>query len=234
MKNRKHRLTLFLLITACLLVATPVRAHATEKRQTVFFGESTTAHLSRRGGVLDTPEGRGRVFRNESGTCMLSRRIMSTPIDLYEANGVKQTLPLTDALAQIQPARIVLSFGLNGIMGFIENKDAFLGAYRVLIDGVRKYSPKTEIILQSVYPVRASEAFSVDADTLNAHIRTLNGWICALAAEERIGYADTASLLCDRYGALRADYDCGDGIHLTNGAYEKILAYFSQKERITA
>ena len=75
--------------------------------------------------------------------------------------------------------------------------------------------------------MRAADGFSCDADTLNAHIRTLNEWIRELAEEEQVGYADTARLLCDRDGALLPPYDCGDGIHLTNEAYKKILAYFS-------
>ncbi len=227
MKRTKHRLNLFWLLVACLLLAAPMRAHAAERKgQTVFFGESTTAHLARRGGVLDTPEGRGRVWRDESGTCQLSKRILSATVDLYGAHG-KRTVTLIEALEAMRPARIVLSFGLNGIMGFIESKESFTSAYRVLIDGVRKHSPTTEIVLQSVYPVRAADGFSCDTDTLNAHIRTLNEWIRELARAEGVGYADTARLLCDRDGSLLQAYDCGDGIHLTNEAYKKILAYFS-------
>lgn len=226
MNRKKHRLLSFLLAALCLsaMLATPVFAVAKEE-QTVFFGESTTAHLSRRGGVLDTPKKRGCVWRNESGTERLSRRILSASVDLYKENGKRETVTLSEALERVQPTRIVLSFGLNGIMGFIENKDSFTGAYRVLIDGVKKYSPDTEIILQSVYPVLAADNFSCDTPTLNAHIRTLNGWISELAREEGLRYADTASVLRGTDGALLAKYDVGDGIHLSNEAYKEILAY---------
>ena len=226
MKHKKHRLILFFLLATSLLTCTRAPAHAEESMgEAVFFGESTTAHLSRRGGVLDTPEKRGCVWRNESGTERLSRRILSASVDLWDSNGIKQTVSLADALKVARPRRIVLSFGLNGIMGFIENKDSFTGAYRVLVDGVRKCSPCTEIILQSVYPVRASDNFSCDTPTLNAHIRTLNGWISELARAEGLRYADTASVLRGTDGALLAKYDVGDGIHLTNEAYKEILAY---------
>ena len=45
-----------------------------------FFGESTTAHLARSGGVLDTDEHRGKVLRDESGTRYLDMRILSSPV----------------------------------------------------------------------------------------------------------------------------------------------------------
>ncbi len=226
MKQIKHRLTLFFLAVCCLLAVLPPLARAEEKPcQTVFFGESTTAHLSRRGGVLDTPEGRACVWRDSSGTRMLSRRILSSTVDLYRADGTRRTVSLTEALKSVRPARIVLSFGLNGIMGFIKDKEGFIGAYRALIDGVREHSPTTEIILQSVYPVRTSEGFSCDVATLNAHIVTLNAWISELARDTGSQYADTASVLRASDGSLLPQYDSGDGIHLTNEAYKRILAY---------
>ena len=51
-----------------------------------FFGESTTAHLARSGGVLDTDVHRGRVWRDESGTRYLDARILSSPVFYYEGN----------------------------------------------------------------------------------------------------------------------------------------------------
>ncbi len=192
----------------------------------VFFGESTTAHLSRVGGVLDTPSGRCAVWRDDSGTRMLDRRILASPVLLYASNGTTESVSVTEALERVKPEVLVLSFGLNGILRFTEMPEQFLGAYQILIDGVRKHSPDTRIILQSVYPVRASTGFSVDVKTLSAHICTLNQKIAQLAYKNGVRYADTASLLCDADGLLRAEYDSGDGIHLTNQAYRVILAYF--------
>ena len=63
-----------------------------------FFGESTTAHLARSGGVLDTDEGRGKVLRDESGTRYLDARILSSPVFYYTGNRAEK-IPFAEARA---------------------------------------------------------------------------------------------------------------------------------------
>ncbi|MBQ9774010.1 MAG: SGNH/GDSL hydrolase family protein [Clostridia bacterium] len=237
MKRKKHRLILSCLLACALcasaLVAACPTARAEETTgdwdQTVFFGESTTAHLARVGGVLDTPSGRLRVWRDKSGTRMLSRRILASSVELPASDGSTRTLTLVEALREFQPPVMVLSFGLNGIMGFITDEASFVGAYETLIDGITKHSPRTRIVLQSVYPVRRADGYSVDVDTLNAHIDTLNACIRNLAQKKGVEYIDTAHLLKDTDGRLLEKYDCGDGIHLRNEAYQRILVYLQRQ-----
>lgn len=188
----------------------------------VFFGESTTAHLARSGGILDTPEGRSRVWRDASGTRMLDRRILTTTIEAPD--GTKRTV--RDALISETPALLVLSFGLNGIVSFAKNVPLFLDNYRAMLAEIHALSPDTRIIVQSIYPIRADDAFSVDAQTINGYIEALNQAVCAMTgALPYVRFADTASILRDADGFLAAQYDAGDGIHLTNAAYEQILLY---------
>ena len=186
-----------------------------------FFGESTTAHLARAGGVLD---GREKVLRDESGTRYLDMRILSSPV-IYEG----EKLALADAVERAQPRVLVLSFGLNGITRWSRDPEAFLRNYRALIDGILARSPKTKIILQSVYPVGENDCFSAPVHTLNAQIQALNAHIASLSQEyENVVYINTAALLSDASGALSPEYDIGDGIHLTNEAYRIILSHLCQ------
>ena len=194
---------------------------------TVFFGESTTAHLSRAGGILDTPTGRRHVLRDGSGTRLLDRRILTSPIDLENEDGTTVTLPLTEALTALAPARIVLSFGLNGLRAHAKEPQQFLSTSRRLIDGIRDLLPESEIIVQSVYPVGVNTVFSADAATVNREIDLLNGALRdACASWGDVTFIDTAACLRDESGALSSAYDAGDGIHLTNEAYKQILPYF--------
>ena len=186
-----------------------------------FFGESTTAHLARVGGVL---EGREKVVRDESGTRYLDMRILSSPV-IYEG----EKLALADAVERAQPRVLVLSFGLNGLSRWSRDPEAFLRNYRALIDGILARSPKTKIILQSVYPVGENDCFSAPVHTLNAQIVTLNGYISSLSHEyKNVDYINTAAFLSDASGALSSAYDVGDGIHLTNEAYRIILSHLCQ------
>lgn len=193
---------------------------------TVFFGESTTAHLTRRGGICDTPRLRRLVWRDESGTRMLDRRLLFSPV-LYEAeNGERFRISVSEALTREHPARIVLSFGLNGLLSHEREPEKFLATYRRLIDGIREHSPHTQILLQSVYPVGENATFSEDVATVNRKICALNAVLAeACRTWGDVLFLDTAPLLRAADGSLSPDCDAGDGIHLTNGAYRRILSY---------
>ncbi len=194
-----------------------------------FFGESTTAHLARTGGVLDTDAHRGQVLRDESGTRCLDMRIFSSPVFYYGENRVEK-ISFAEAVERTQPRVLVLSFGLNGITRWSRDTDAFLRNYRALIDGILVRSPTTRILLQSVYPVGENSSFTMSKEELNKHISHLNTRISALAEEyEAVDYVDTAALLTDEGGALLSAFDSGDGIHLTNGAYDIILERLCQR-----
>lgn len=189
-----------------------------------FFGESTTAHLARAGGVFDSTENRGKVLRDESGTRYLDMRILSSPV-FYEG----EKIAFIDAVERAQPRVLVLSLGLNGITRWSRDPEAFLRNYRALIDGVIACSPNTKIILQSVYPVGENDCFSAPVPKLNAQIQALNAHIASLSQEyENVVYINTSALLSDASGALLSDYDIGDGIHLTNEAYRIILSHLCQ------
>ena len=189
-----------------------------------FFGESTTAHLARVGGVLDSDVHRARVLRDESGTRYLDMRILSSPVF---CNGEK--ISFAEAIEKLQPRVLVLSFGLNGIARWSRDPEAFLHNYRALIGGILERSPNTKILLQSVYPVGENTCFSLPVSETNAQIDNLNTHIASLAEEyQNVAYVNTAALLADANGALNAAYDVGDGIHLTNEAYRIILAFLEQ------
>lgn len=197
---------------------------------TFFFGESTTAHLARQGGVLDTPMWQGQVWRDESGTRMLDRRILSSRVNLASPDGGARSLSLEEALSEVQPHRLILSFGLNGLLYFHSNQTAFLGDYRHLIQEIKKLSPATEIGIQSIYPVGENQAFTLPHTTLNSYIQVLNDRLRSFAeSADGVTFFDTASLLCDGSGALKKEYDSGDGIHLTNDAYRQILLFISKQ-----
>lgn len=188
----------------------------------IFFGESTTAHLRARG-VLSGGTSTRQVWADASGTRMLSSRTTSEPITYPETG---EALTITEACERAKPEYLVLSFGLNGITGFVANKASYVNSYNKLINAIKQASPNTKIILQTVYPVCKADGFTVDTATLNAHIKTLNTWLPEIAAaHENVRVADTASALYDSEGKLATSFDNGDGIHLTKSAYEEILAY---------
>lgn len=191
--------------------------------QMIFFGESTTAHLRSRGVLTGGTETK-QVWADQSGTKTLSSQLLSTTI-VYPETG--ESLLIPEAVERSKPKYMVLSFGLNNIVGFVGKKSLYVNNYHKLIDAIQAASPDTKIILQSVYPIANSNTdFSVDAETVNTYAQTLNEWLIEIAsAHENVRFVDTGSVLRDADNALLPSYDSGDGVHLNVAAYEAILNY---------
>lgn len=188
----------------------------------VFVGESTTAHLRSRG-VLRGGTQTEQVWSNASNTMTLDLNILQKTVR-YPVSGVEMTIPEAAAIAK--PEMLVLSFGMNGIYGFAKNLDLYSVAYGKLIDAIHTASPDTVVILQTVYPVATNQTtFQDGAATVNEYAARLNGKLTDIAAAHDAYVVDTASCLYGAGGMLRADYQSGDGIHLTADAYRAILAY---------
>ncbi len=188
----------------------------------IFVGESTTAHLRSRG-VLRGGTQTEQVWSNASNTMTLDLNILQKTV-IYPVSGVEMTIPEAAAIAK--PEMLVLSFGMNGIYGFAKNLDLYGVAYGKLIDAIHAASPGTVVILQTVYPVASNQTtFSDDATTVNDYADRLNGKLTDIAAAHDAYVVDTAFCLKGANGMLRADYQTGDGIHLTAEAYRAILAY---------
>jgi len=188
----------------------------------IFIGESTTSHLKSRG-VLAGGKNTGQVWSSDQNTMTLDLNILQKTIR-YPKTGQLMTIPA--AIRAERPPVVVLSFGVNGITSFAKNERLYQAAYGKLIDAIHEASPDTVVLLQTVYPVALNQtAFSEGAITVNGYIRRLNEILPEISVSHDASVVDTASVLRDEQGNLRADYQTGDGMHLTREAYLAILAY---------
>lgn len=191
----------------------------------LFFGESTTYHMKSRG-VLSEGTSTKQVWAPKSGTVCLDESIHTLRI-IYPETG--EELSLAEALAQKHPERILLTFGLNGVVRkYKKGADYYKSCYRNLIEIIRENSPNTDIFLGSCYPVASNMDISnypTNAATINEYLNTLNEWCRDLATEEGLYFLNFAPLLKDDQGFLKSEYQVGDGIHLTREAYLVVLDY---------
>jgi lysophospholipase L1-like esterase len=158
-----------------------------------------------------------RVWVPSSGTIALDR-IGIDPILFPETN---EQILLAEAVRRKQPATMILTYGVNGVSYL---PPTILAAdYEAVIDAIRAASPKTRIILQSIFPV------ATDYELLylinNNRINQANLAIAELASRKGCKYLDTASALKGSDGNLRPDLDSGDGMHLYFDAYDMIMRY---------
>ena len=182
----------------------------------VFVGDSLTAHLINRG-VLTGGTNTKQVWRSESNMINLNSEVTSAKI-IFPGTGEKMTI--AEAAGEAKPAVLVITLGTDWGVAYLSEAE-FKDCYGKLVKAVQKESPKTKVVLQSIFPVTAS-CSSLD----NAKIDTANKWVKAVAAENECYYLDTQSVLKDENNCLKAEYcNSADGIHLGTNAYQVILGY---------
>ena len=182
----------------------------------VFVGDSLTAHLINRG-VLTGGTDTKQVWRSESNMINLNSEVTSAKI-IFPGTGEKMTI--AEAAKEAKPSILIITLGTDWGVSYLSESE-FKECYSGLIQQIQKASPKTKIILQSIFPVTAT------CSTLdNAKIDTANKWVKTIAGDNGCYYLDTQSILKDENNCLKEEYcNSTDGIHLGKNAYEAILQY---------
>jgi lysophospholipase L1-like esterase len=181
-----------------------------------FVGDSLTAHLINRG-VLTGGTNTKQVWRSESNMINLNSEVTSAKIILP---GTGEKMTIAEAAKEAEPEILIITLGTDWGVSYLSESE-FKDCYTKLVKAIQKASPKTTIILQSIFPVTAGCA-TLD----NAKIDNANKWVKAVAAENECRYLDTQSILKDENNFLKAEYcNSADGIHLGANAYEAILGY---------
>ena len=182
----------------------------------IFVGDSLTAHLINRG-VLTGGTDTKQVWRCENNMMNLNSEVTAAKI-IYPGTGEKMTV--AEAAAKAKPEIMIITLGTDWGVSYLGEAE-FKDCYTNLIKAIQKASPKTEIILQSIFPVTAG---CVTLD--NGKIDTANKWVKAIAAENGCHYLDTQSILKDEKNCLKENYcNSNDGIHMGKEAYVAILEY---------
>ena len=185
-------------------------------RSTAFLGDSITAHMASRAAV-----DKAQVWAAKERYLNLDSRITYARI---VAPDTGEEEPIAAVAARLRPKYLVVTLGLDyGVYYYRNDLETFAKYYEKLLDALSAASPDTVILLQSIFPVTAASAAIT-----NEMIDRANAVIREIAARRSLAYLDTQSVMRDENGFLRAEY-CGsaDGIHLTESAYEAILAYIA-------
>lgn len=134
-------------------------------------------------------------------------------------------LTMAEAVERLQPARILVSFGINGIA--FMGEETFFKEYQLFLDDLKKSAPHSVLVIQSILPVSLALE-QEDPRMANSIIDTYNQKLKELALENDACYLDTAALLKNSDGQLDAQYDSGDGLHFNKQAYEVLFGYLKQ------
>ena len=174
-----------------------------------FVGDSTTYHFFK--GGID----KSHILVPESLTLMLDSDISNVTVG-------NKGLTIAQALKSANAEIVIITVGVNGADHFTEK--AYKTYYTKLINAIKNTSPNTQIILQSVFPV-TEEYSQKNIGITNTGIDRLNSWVKDIAKNNGLYYLDTQSILKNKNGAQKLEYNEGDGVHMNSDAYKAILYY---------
>ena len=117
----------------------------------IFVGDSLTAHLINRE-VLTGGSATKQVWRCENNMMNLNSEVTAAKI-IYPGTGEKMTV--AQAAGKAKPEIMIITLGTDWGVSYLGETE-FKSCYSALIQAIQKASPKTEIILQSIFPVTAS------------------------------------------------------------------------------
>ena len=178
----------------------------------VFVGDSTTYGLYAYG-YLD----RSQIWVPKNGTLAL---FLATTEPLFDSTDGSE-LTLYEMSLKHKPKYMVITLGVNGVSFLAE--EYFKGYYESVINEVKRASPNTKIILQSIYPLCSN--YDTSNGINNIVIFKGNGMIAEIAKKYKLPYLNTASEFVDGTGYRPIEYTNGDGLHLSPAGYEFILKY---------
>ncbi|MBQ8688469.1 MAG: SGNH/GDSL hydrolase family protein [Ruminococcus sp.] len=143
-----------------------------------------------------------------------------TTVNDYSFNYDGQTLSYIGALSAAQPGYIYLSMGMNDL--YMADANTFAENYMGIVDTVLETCPDSIIIVAGITPV--SDTCSYAPNSVIQEFNSALQSAVEAAAYDSVYYFDTASILgSSSTGGLMAEYDGGDGIHLSLAAYSKVL-----------
>jgi len=178
----------------------------------VFLGDSTTYGLAAYGIVR-----KEQVWTPTNGT-----------FSLFDQAHIKIKYPETGAELTIEeilelkkPEYMLVTLGVNGVSNMPE--DWFKSEYIALIGRIRRASPDTKIIINSIYPIANSYAYQNEIN--NTKIVEANTWLIDIAATTGTRFLNSHSCLVNEESVLPEDMHNSDGMHLTDAAFDKVMDY---------
>ena len=174
----------------------------------VFLGDSRTDGLRIYGGMN---HGTYLQFTGATVESVFSKAV-ETPMG---------TMPLLDALAQMECGKIFVMLGVNEL-GW-KGTEIFRNQSALLIQRLQEDHPDAEIVIQSILPVSA-EIDEEGRYVNNQRINDYNQVWLELAEEFGVSYMNVAESVVDEEGQLPKDL-CYDGVHLNKAGCRQWLEY---------
>ena len=193
------------------------QAYREEPSGIVFIGDSNTAHLATYG-LVDADS----ILTGSESYMTLEPDVCNSFV-VCKKFGKEMTA--ADAVALLNPKYAVISLGTDGALSL--DREGVVLSFSGLIESIKEKAPDTVICLQTVPPVcQGSVGVRFhNVSYANRKFSEVNAWIKSLARDMGCIFIDSAPMLRDEDGCLKAEYNTAhlDGYHLNRAGLSVML-----------
>lgn len=188
--------------------------------ETLFIGDSNTERMLHYRSVT------GVTMSNGIG--IESMGIGSVPgLRCVRFSGLAD-MTIPQAVAIMQPRRIVITFGTNNVGGYV---DSFVKQYKTALDLISDAYPYADIIIGSVFPISQGCRYGM---ITQAGVDEFNLALVELAKQEGLKFLNWSEAIKDeKTGYAKAGAMIGDGVHVSEEGMKALFKYFRTHSHIT-
>ena len=190
--------------------------------ETLFLGDSNTARMYR---MFDYCS-----YDNAIGSVGMSAKSLASfaCVQLSTGSGY---LTMPQAVAKLQPRRVILTFGTNDLNPNYKTSD-FIKNYQTGIEAVVTAYPSADIIVNAIPPIGQQHS---NQSLTQTQVDEFNKALVEMCKEKGWKFLNSAEALKDSTtGYAKAGYvETSDGIHLTRTAMDALFSYIRTHSYIT-
>ena len=190
--------------------------------ETLFLGDSNTARMYR---MFDYCS-----YDNAIGSVGMTAKSLAT-FACVQLSSSSSYVTMPQAVARLQPKRIILTFGTNDLNPSYKTAD-FIKNYQTGIEAIVTAYPSVDIIVNSIPPIGQQHS---NQSLTQTQVDEFNKALVEMCKEKGWKFLNSAEALKDSTtGYAKAGYvETSDGIHLTRTAMDALFTYVRTHSYIT-
>ena len=190
--------------------------------ETLFLGDSNTARMYR---MFDYCS-----YDNAIGSVGMTAKSLAT-FACVQLSSASSYVTMPQAVALLQPKRIILTFGTNDLNPSYKAAD-FVKNYQTGIEAVVTAYPSVDIIVNAIPPIGQQHS---NQSLTQTQVDEYNKALVEMCKEKGWKFLNSAEALKDSTtGYAKAGYvETSDGIHLTRTAMDALFTYVRTHSYIT-
>ena len=182
---------------------------------TLFIGDSNTVRYTMY--ADDTGTAFSTLKNNIGVVSMGAGSITTLKCEKFKGDSTLYTIP--DAVAKLQPKRIIIGFGSNNLGGSSTDATKFIAQYREGLAAITKAWPYADIIVSAIPPLDQQRD---NTNLTMTQVDAYNAALVTMCEEDGYKFLNTAEVLRDdATGWAKKDYTLSDGVHLSKEAVRR-------------